>query len=96
MVASGRNLVLRRVPDVDDMHVVATYREKNAVFLPTTAVEEFADFFGEFVVFGGEGAAAGMGFEGDDLLFQGVLPSRGGWGLMVGRGLDDDAVGHGL
>ena len=79
-----------------NMCVVTTYREKNAVFLPPTAVEEFADFFGEFVVFGGEGAAAGMGFEGDDLLFQGVLPSRGGWGLMVGRGLDDDAAGHGL
>src|SRR5208282_4350792 len=106
--ASGFQFVAGTVTHIEDMDSVIAdgeYDPMLVLFVP--AVQQLADFFGEFVVLRCQWATGRMAVKRADFLDQAVVPpccdgggsvlgfpADGGPDLPLGRGLDDDAVGH--
>lgn len=104
---SRLNLVLRRVPHINDVYFIPANCKQHAVFPPSPSVQQFTDLLGEFIALGGEGATAGIVFERSHRLFQGVVlfggcvrrlmlrdPSKRFADASFSRRIDDDAVCH--
>ena len=82
---SRLDLVLCLVPHIEHVHGILANREDDPVAMRTLAVQQFPNFFREFVILGRDRASVGLGASVKDLLRDGVEPFHGGGGAIDGR-----------